>query len=305
MLNKTPLSRVDLNLLVLFEVVLAERHVGRAAERLKLSPSAVSHGLRRLRDLLNDPLFLKHPKGMVPTTRATELAEPIGRILAQVRTVVGDSAPFDAATSSRRFIIGASDGMAAVILPPLLKSIRRKAPKIDIAMRHLQPDPWDRAFADLDARSVDIALLPYGNIPARFIAQALYEEDFVIAMRSGHPLSRALTLKRYCEAQHVLVAPSGDPFGYIDNQLEKKGLSRRVALTVSNFLLALATVADSDLIAALPRRLVAAHAARFRVTSVESPVPWPPDAIRAIVPKVAMTDAGIAWFFDLLSSTTA
>jgi DNA-binding transcriptional LysR family regulator len=305
MLNETPLSRVDLNLLVLFEVVLAERHVGRAAETLKLSPSAVSHGLRRLRDLLNDPLFLKHPKGMVPTTRAIALAEPIARILAQVRTVVGDSAPFDAATSSRRFMIGAADGMSAVILPPLMKAIQRKAPKIDIAIRHLQTDPWDQAFADLDARSVDIAVLPYADIPARFVARPLYDEDFVIAMRSGHPLARALTLKKYCEARHVLVSPSGDPYGFIDKQLEKKGLSRRVALTVPNFMLALATVADTDLIAALPRRLIAAHAARFHVTKAESPVPWPFDAVRAVVPKVAMTDAGIAWFFDLLSATTA
>jgi DNA-binding transcriptional LysR family regulator len=305
MLNETPLSRVDLNLLVLFEVVLEERHVGRAAERLKLSPSAVSHGLRRLRDLLNDPLFLKHPKGMVPTTRATALAEPIAHILAQVRTVVGDSAPFDAATSSRRFMIGAVDAMTAVILPPLMKAIRRKAPKIDIAIRHIQPDPWDRAFADLDARSVDIALLPYADIPARFVARPLYAEDFVIAMRNGHPLARNLTLKKYCEAEHALVSPTGNAFGYIDKQLEKKGLSRRVALTVPNFMLALATIAETDLIAALPRRLVAAHAARFRVTSVELPLLWPPEAIRAVVPKVAMTDAGIAWFFDLLSAATA
>jgi DNA-binding transcriptional LysR family regulator len=305
MLNETTLSRVDLNLLVLFEVVLAERHVGRAAEKLKLSPSAVSHGLRRLRDLLNDPLFLKHPKGMVPTTRAMALAEPIARILAQVRTVVGDSAPFDAATSSRRFMIGAVDAMSAVILPKLMKAIRRKAPKIDVAVRHLQTDPWDQAFADLDARSVDIALLPYPDIPARFVARPLYDEDFVIAMRSGHPLARALTLKKYCEAQHVLVSPSGDPYGYIDKQLEKKGLSRRVALTVPNFMLALATIAETDLIAALPRHLVAAHAPRFRVASAELPILWPPEAVRAVVPKVAMTDAGIAWFFDLLSATTA
>lgn len=305
MLNETPLSRVDLNLLVLFEVVLAERHVGRAADRLKLSPSAVSHGLRRLRGLLNDPLFLKHPKGMAPTTRAAALAEPIARILADVRTVVGDSAPFDAATSSRRFIIGAADGMSAVILPGLLKSIRRNALRVDIAIRHLQPDPWDQAFADLDARSVDIALLPYADIPARFVARALYDEDFVIAMRTGHPLARALTLKRYCAADHVLVSSSGDPVGYIDKQLEKRGLSRRVAVTVPNFMLALATVAETDLIAALPRRLVAAHAPRFRVISVESPVHWPAEAIRAVVPKVAMTDAGIAWFFDLLRAATA
>src|SRR5215471_21152278 len=99
MLNGVDLSRTDLNLLVLFEVVLRERHVGRAAERLRLSASAVSHGLGRLRQLLGDPLFLRTPKGVVPTARAMELAEPIADALARVRRIVSTAAPFDPATS--------------------------------------------------------------------------------------------------------------------------------------------------------------------------------------------------------------
>src|SRR5690349_15229221 len=102
MLNQIDLSRADLNLLVLFEAVLQEAHVGRAAERLNLSPSAVSHGLRRLRVLLNDPLFLKHPKGVVPTARADALAEPILDILARARVVVGGAEQFDPVRSQRR-----------------------------------------------------------------------------------------------------------------------------------------------------------------------------------------------------------
>jgi len=118
MLNEIDLSRADLNLLVLFEAVLEEGHVGRTADRLNLSPSAVSHGLGRLRRLLNDPLFLRTPKGVVPTARAIDLAEPIADILARVRSVVSTSEPFDPATSTRRFTIGAPDGVSAVILPP-------------------------------------------------------------------------------------------------------------------------------------------------------------------------------------------
>src|SRR6266545_372013 len=103
MLNEINLSRTDLNLLVLFETVLAAQHVGRAADRLNLSPSAVSHGLARLRRLLNDPLFLRTPRGVVPTTRALELAGPIAEVLAQVRSVIATAEPFDPATSARRF----------------------------------------------------------------------------------------------------------------------------------------------------------------------------------------------------------
>src|SRR5690349_23881610 len=108
-LNQVDLSRLDLNLLVLFEVVLAERNVARAAERLSLSPSAVSHGLGRLRRMLGDPLFLRNPKGVVPTARAQALAEPVAEVLAGIRRVLGAPARFEAATSRRRFAIGAPD----------------------------------------------------------------------------------------------------------------------------------------------------------------------------------------------------
>lgn len=304
MLNETPLSRVDLNLLVLFEVVLEERNVGRAAERLRLSPSAVSHGLRRLRDLLNDPLFLKHPKGVVPTERATALAEPISRALGEMRSVVSSAAPFDPLASARRFSIGAADGMLPVILPPLMAALRHEAPRIDIAIRHLQLDPWDLTFADLDSRALDIAIIPFSEVPTRFAERMLFDEDFVVGMRARHPLAKGLTLKRYCEAQHVLVSPRGDPKGHIDLILGKQGLSRRVALTAPSFMVALATVAETDLLAALPRRFARMYAPAFRVVTAETPFKQPPGPIRMIAPKVAMADAGLSWLFDTLHAVT-
>src|SRR5262245_23131608 len=153
------LSRVDLNLLILFETVREERHVGRAAQRLNLTPSAVSHGLGRLRQLLNDPLFLRTPKGVVPTARATELATPITDILARVRSVISTAAPFDPTRSTRRFTLGASDAASAVFLPPLLAGLRQAAPGIEISLRQLLPSPgdlpperaWRNAFSDLEA----------------------------------------------------------------------------------------------------------------------------------------------------------
>src|SRR5512145_904779 len=131
MLNSAHLSRIDLNLLVLFHVVHEERHVARAAERLSLTPSAVSHALSRLRRLLNDPLFLRTPKGVVPTARAIALAEPIADVLARARNVIAAAEPFDPAKSKRRFIIGSPDGVSPVFLPPLLARLLRRAPGID------------------------------------------------------------------------------------------------------------------------------------------------------------------------------
>ncbi|TIM10100.1 LysR family transcriptional regulator [Mesorhizobium sp.] len=308
MLNEIDLSRTDLNLLVLFDAVLGEGHVGRAADRLNLTPSAVSHGLGRLRRLLNDPLFLRTPKGVVPTARATELAAPIAEVLARVRSVMATAAPFDSATAMRRFAIGAPDGVSAVILRPLLAELSRIAPRIDVGVRQILPSParvWRSAIVDLEAHAIDIAIIPSDDIPPRFEKRCIYEEDFVIAMRPGHPFARDPSLERYCSVQHLVVSDSGDPYGFVDEQLAKQGRARRVALTVPNFMFALAVIAETDLISALPRRFVAMHAARFGVLSLDAPLPLPGFRLNAVAPKVAMMDAGVAWLFDLLAEQTA
>lgn len=310
MLNEIDLSRTDLNLLVIFEAVLAEGNVGRAADRLNLSPSAVSHGLGRLRRLLDDPLFLKTPKGVVPTARAAELAEPIADILARMRKVIATARPFDPTTSKRRFVIGAPDGVSAIFLTPLHAALCRVSPGIDIGVRQILPRPsmtapWDDVLTELDGHVLDIAIVPTDEVPARFMARVLYEEDFVIAMRRGHSFADAPTLPHYCEMQHLLVSVTGDAAGYVDGELAKLGLSRRVAMTVPNFMMALAILAETDMIAALPERLVAMYAARFDVVSVKAPLALRRFNIRAIAPKAAMMDAGLAWFFDVLEGAVA
>ena len=298
MLNRIDLSRVDLNLFVLFEAVLQERHVGRAAERLNLTPSAVSHGLGRLRRLLNDPLFLKTPRGVVPTARASELCASIAEVLARARSVIATSGPFDPATSTRRFTIGAPDGASAVFLSPLLGELRHGAPGIDIGVRQLLPVPgeiaperaWRSTWTELEARTMDLAIIPLDRTPLRFAKRLLYEEDFVLAMRAGHPFARDPSLARYCEAQHLVVSLAGDPYGFVDELLARRKRSRRVALTVPNFMFALAVVSESDLICALPRRFAAAHAARFGVVSVDAPLPLGRFKINIVVPEVALMD---------------
>ena len=280
MLHGIDLSRIDLNLLVLFEVVLNERHVGRAAQRLHLSPSAVSHGLARLRRLFKDPLFLRTPKGVVPSARATELAEPIADILARVKRVASTAEPFDPAHSKRRFIIGAPDGLSTVFLPPLVARLRASAPHVDIGLRELLPAEsvrssgrlWQHALGELEARAVDIVVLPIDDVPTRFAARALYEDDFVIAMRVGHPFADEPTLDRFCEMPQLLVSLTGDAFGFMDEILARQGRSRRIALTVPNFMTALAMTAQSDLIGALPRGLTSKYAQRFGVAHIEPPL---------------------------------
>ncbi|HWM45323.1 MAG TPA: LysR family transcriptional regulator [Xanthobacteraceae bacterium] len=310
MLNEIDLSRADLNLLTLFEVVLTERHVARAAQKLNLSPSAISHGLGRLRRLLNDPLFLRTPRGVVPTARALELAEPIADVLARARRVIATAEPFDPATSRRRFTLGAPDGVTAAFLPPLLDELRRTAPGIDLSVRQLLPPQelrqisqrsWESALAELDAREIDIAVLPADDVPARFAGRRLYEERFTIAMRAGHPFADDPSLDRFCEMRHLVVSLRGDPYGFVDDALAQKGRTRRVALTAPSFAYAISLVAQTDLLAALPRLFATLFEKRLGIVMVDPPIALPQFPIWAVTPKAALTDAGVAWLFELVA----
>jgi DNA-binding transcriptional LysR family regulator len=308
MLKVAHLSRTDLNLLVLFHVVYEERHVARAAERLSLTPSAVSHGLGRLRRLLNDPLFLRTPKGVVPSARAVELAESVTDIIVRVGAVIASAEPFDAARSRRRFTIGAPDAVSSVLLTHLLDALERRAPGIDIGLVQLLPQHrgqptsqvWQSTLTGLESRALDIAILPIDEIPPRFVAHKLFEEDIVVTMRKGHPLARNPTLKRYCGMRHLLVSLTGDPHGVVDAALAQQGLSRRIVLTVPSFMMALSTLAETDLLGTLPRHLVAHRAKQFGLVTVDLAVLRRRDPVCAVATKAAMVDAGIAWLFDLV-----
>ena len=308
MLNQTDLSRIDLNLLVLFEIVFQERHVGRSAERLHLSPSAISHGLGRLRTLLGDPLFLKTPKGVVPTERALQLAPSVAEILARVRGIVSTARRL---TRGIRRAVSSSARRMECRRSCCLRCWRRcarSAPGVDIGIRQLLPVQgftvphlaWKDALKELEDRTMDIAIIPFDDIPVRFHKQKLYEEEFVIAVRKGHSFQRNPTLKRYCEMEHLVVSHTGDVSGFVDVELAKRGLTRRVALTVPNFIFALSVLAETEMVSAIPRRFIEIHGARFDVVAVKAPLPLPRFSINIVLPKVAMMDAGLAWLVQLL-----
>lgn len=298
MLNEIDLSRTDLNLLVVFEAVLRERHVGRAAARLNLTPSAVSHGLSRLRAQFGDPLFLKHPKGVVPTARAVELAGAIDEVLARARAVFASLEPFVPARSRRRFVLGAPDAISSVILPPLLAELRERAPGIDLGVRQVLPL---QAIEALDARHVDVAVVPLEPAPSRLAVRELYEDEFVIAARARHPWLGEPTLDGYCRHEHLVVSTEGDLHGFVDDVLATSRRSRRVAVASPNYMLALALLASSDLLAALPRTLVEAHGARHGLRHVRAPFALPVQRMRAVVPAAALGDPAFAWLLEAIA----
>jgi DNA-binding transcriptional LysR family regulator len=312
MLNQIDLSRTDLNLLVLFETVLSKGHVGQAAAALNLSPSAVSHGLGRLRRLLNDPLFLRTPRGVTPTDRALELAPRIAEILENVRGVLGVAEPFDPATSTRRFRIGAPDSALAVHGPMLVQEIATKAPGVMLSLLHVLPQfrvsPGESAFAhvltQLDDRSLDLAALPHlsdAPLPARFLARPLGGDRLVAVCRPDHPFARAPSLDTYCAARHAFISLTGDTTGVIDNVLAQMDRQRVVFTTVPNAMLALLMAASTDLIAGVPRSLAQGQAARFGLVATPLPFDLELTPLSAIVTRAAHADAGIAWLLDIVS----
>lgn len=223
--------------------------------------------------------------------------------------IVSSAQPFDPAAARRRFVIGAPDAISAVLLPELLAALRKEGPGIDIGVRQVPPETpgtkdsaWDPGLAGLDARTFDLALLPLGDVPARFTSRRLYEEDFVIASRAGHPFAHKPSLNAFCRAEHLVVSLTGDPHGFVDEALARKKRSRRVVVTVPSFSMRLALIAESDLIAAIPRRLVARSARRMGVVATEAPLPLlvRSDPVFVIATRAAMLDAGVAWLFGQL-----
>ena len=314
MLNQIDLSRTDLNLLVLFETVLREQHVGRAALALNLSPSAVSHGLGRLRRLLNDPLFLRTPRGVIPTERALDLAPRIAEVLAGVRAVLAGSAPFDPATSTRRFRLGVGDAFLCTTGPTLATRLATLAPSVGMSVLHILPSfrqsldegPWDHVLALLESRELDVAILPWLTGPARFAARPVPggEDRLIAATRADHPSAKDPTLDTYCRARHLVVSVRGDPVVATDTALAELGRTRRVAMTAPNFSSALFLVAASDLVVSLPQSLVASHGARFGLVGTPLPFEVASSAILAVTTRAALQDSGVAWLVDLLCDIT-
>lgn len=309
MLNQIDLSRTDLNLLVLFDTVLQERNVGRAAARMNLSPSAISHGLGRLRRLMNDPLFLRTPRGVVPTDRALALAPQVAEVLQGVRAVLAGSTGFDPATSTRRFRLGAGDAFLCVYGPALAARLAERAPGIGLATLHIVPSfrqspeegAWDHVLAMLEARELDVALLPWLTCPPRFATRSMGPDRLVAAVPAGHPYADQPTLEVYCRARHLVVSMRGDPVTVTDRELADRGLTRHVVMTVPNFTAALFLAAESGMIVSLPESFVAAYGARFGMVARPLPFDVAPRDVVAVTTRAALQDRGVAWLVDLVA----
>ncbi|AKC68277.2 LysR family transcriptional regulator [Pandoraea oxalativorans] len=249
------LRRLDLNLLVTLDVLLAELNVTRAAERLHISQPAVSVHLAKLREVLEDPLLLPGPRGMRPTARAQALREPLREALESLTRAVAPAAPFEPANADVTWRIAATDYTESTIVLPLMQRLRTQAPKTRLAVYDLVPSRLSR---QAEQGNIDVAFHTTENAPDGLHRKALFTERYVLAGRRGHPkLKRRPTLKQFCALDHSIVSQDGGGFhAATDDALAAMGLSRRVVFSVPHFLFLRAALASTDLVAMAPERLV-------------------------------------------------
>lgn len=256
---------LDLNLLRVFDEVMAERSLTRAARNLSLTQPAVSNALRRLRETLGDELVRRAGQGMEPTARAHALWPSVRDALRQLQNSLALQ-EFEPASAENTFVLAMADATAAELIAGLSGICEQEAPGVSLRVVPLTTRDPRRLLED-EAADVAIGYFPavLSDLSARaqvgkgvaFEHQRLYEGEYVCVMRRGHPLAEGpLTLERYCGARHLLVSFSGRPLGAIDQALTALGQRRQVVLTVNQFFTAGRVVAHSNLLTVLPRHFV-------------------------------------------------
>ena len=244
----------DLNLLITLDVLLAEGSVARAAQRLRLSPSAMSRALARLRAATGDPLLVRAGRGLVPTPRALQLREQVSQLVQDAHAVLRPAHTLDLGAVVRTFTLRASEEFVERFGPALLARIAQEAPGVRLRFVH-KSDKHSALLrdggVDLETGVVDVGASP------EVLTQALFRDRLVGVVREGHPLSRGpLSAARFAQGQHVYVSRRGQDRGQIDDALEAQGLVRQVSIVVAGFNTAIALARGTDLIASVPERYI-------------------------------------------------
>lgn len=297
------LHQIDLNLLVVFDAVYREQNLTRAAEQLSLSQPAISHALGRLRELLGDPLFTRVGRTMAPTAKARSLIQPVRQALSALEQGLFPSATFEAARSERRFHIAVRDAFETLWLPPLVERLEREAPRVRlVSVRMPQPAQLE---AELAAGTVDLALDLPMTMGAGVQSTVLGAEGVLRVMaRKGHPAFKkgAISLERYLAADHVLVSSRRRGPGLEDLAVRALGQRRRIAVRCQSHLAACRTVARSDLLLTLPKRMLDELAAGIPHASAPVPFDTPSIGVHLYWHTSAQSDPAITWLRTLIET---
>jgi DNA-binding transcriptional LysR family regulator len=303
-MNEANFRTLDLNLLRVFDEVMAERNLTRAAHNLAMTQPAVSNALKRLREVLGDELVRRAGYGVEPTPAAAALWPTVRDALGQLRASLAPGA-FDPSQAHNAFVIAMADATAAQVVPGLVDILEHEAPGVNLRVLPLTTrDPRNL----LESGSADLAIGHFPGVIAeltavhlqehspRFLHQRLYDGEYVVVMRRGHPLAeRPMDLDTYCAARHLLVSFSGRPFGFVDEALSARSRQRRVVLTVNQFFTAGRVVASTDLLTVLPRHFVGATGIEHELALRELPLPVPAVHVDALWHRQASHSSAHAW----------
>lgn len=259
----------------------------------------MSHALTRLRKLLDDPLLVRTPQGMVPTNRGAALAGPVQAALALITDAITPKAGFNPASAELRLTIATTDYVEIVILPELIRRLQSAAPGIAIRSRNLG---GRLPQAELESGRVDLAIAALKTVPDGFYRKRLFDERFLCAVRSGHPATRRTpTLAEFAAMPHAMISPRGDLHGAVDDALAKSGLKRRVAVGTAHFIAPLLVVAETDLVVTAPERMVRRFAPGLGLELFEPPLPIEGFVISQVWHERTHADPACKWLRALLA----
>jgi DNA-binding transcriptional LysR family regulator len=303
-MNPPNFRTFDLNLLRVFDEVMAERSLTRAARNLSLTQPAVSNALRRLREVLGDDLLRRSGQGVEPTPRALALWPSVREALRQLQESIAPS-HFTPAQANSTFLLTMADATAAELVPGLVEIMETDAPGVSVRVmplttrdprRLLDGESADLAIGYFPAVLADLGARAQAGESVAFSHQRLYDGEYVCVMRHDHPLaSGPLTLSRYCAARHLLVSFSGRPYGFIDEALASLGRERRVVLTVNQFFTAGRVVANSNLLTVLPRHFVRVTGIADDLVLRELPFDVPVVHVDALWHRRMQQNSGHVW----------
>ncbi|MCY1192276.1 Nodulation protein D 2 [compost metagenome] len=299
------LSRIDLNLLVSLDTLLAELNVTKAASRLHISQPAMSAQLSRLRELMGDPLLVPIQKGrsMTPTARALALRGPLRSALKTLGSVIQSELGFNPWSDKRVFRIAACDTALSTICEPLIASITKHAgSQIQVSINAVDPELIGR---QMEEGGFDLLIDSSRGIPPGMKYTALGTDQFVMAQRKGHPRGhKPLTLDGYCELNHLVVSPERESFkGYMDDYLRSAGMSRRIYLTVPTAVMVPGVLMLTDLVCTMPRMLIQSR--HEAIETVELPFESEPFQLMLAWHPRDDADAAILWLRQLAQNLPA
>lgn len=294
-IDERNVRRLDGSLLLVFRELVRHQKTTAAGDRLGLSQSGVSHALKRLRDIFDDPLFIRRPFGLEPTRRALELAPRIEALIALATEAVAKDASYNPAQSARQFLIGSLENLIPSFAIPLIRAFEVEAPHASAVFRFYLPEDAPAALLRGD---VDLAVGAFDEPPLGLVRELLLRDEYVVVARQGHAaLGAPLTPESYSDLPQVVVSPDGSVALPIDGHLAERGLRRKVRAAVPRLMTAFAIVGSTDVVLTAPRHVAEQYAEAFSLAI--TPLPAERISLDIYVLRAAPSgDAAIDWLVD-------